>query len=267
MTKFRVGDLVYWWPDGDDAAAATREEWEIERIGDNGRLEVKLRGTKAEHFVTGEPGFFRLVHKRKPHALFWVDLETTGLAPQSAEILEIAYAVTTFDRFDATDQHGKLLVQGPASSKIRCGDQNWGDDFIRDMHARSGLTADMTLASKSLPGWASFSGYRFDTIVAHEHALLGLSADWPTEDKDEKVVIAGSSAHFDLSFLRFYMPSFVKRLSHRVFDTSAVEMFARTLGYEPPSRGEPKHRAADDLAGSMQIARDVAAWLEGRRQT
>ena len=92
-----------------------------------------------------------------------------------------------------------------------------------------------------------------------EEYLLGLIPD--VADRDDRPTLAGRSVHFDLGFLRVHMPRVAARLSHRVLDVSAVELFCRSQGMSklPKALG---HRAKDDVLESMEHLRRCKAWLE-----
>jgi oligoribonuclease (3'-5' exoribonuclease) len=184
--------------------------------------------------------------RAEPYAIEWLDLETDGLDPRSCGILEIAWILTRFAYPYEELVRGHRLVWSSHAERLVNGD---ADPFILDMHDKSGLRAALS-EEKILPGSES----------RVERELLDLSAGWPLEDKDARVVLGGNSAHFDLGFLRIHMPTFAKRLSHRVFDVSAMLMQARSLGMPVPPKTEPAHRAMADVEHSIATARRLAEW-------
>jgi oligoribonuclease len=76
-------------------------------------------------------------------------------------------------------------------------------------------------------------------------------------DKHElgKPILAGSSVHFDRSFIRNWMPRLDRRLSHRHMDVSAIRMFFDSVGYH--SVGEKTrptmHRSLEDTQDSYNL--------------
>ena len=100
------------------------------------------------------------------------------------------------------------------------------------------------------------------TMIDHvEDELLKFIPE--VEDKDERATFAGSSVHFDLGFIRVHMPRLAKRLSHRVYCVSAVQLFCRSLGMAKPPKGPEPHRAAADVLASIERAKLCSDWLGG----
>jgi oligoribonuclease (3'-5' exoribonuclease) len=172
------------------------------------------------------------------------------LDPKQHGILELAFVLTEFRFPYLTLNRGHYLVNGPARLELI---EGRSDDFIRSMHEASGLTLDLSFVENTT------------TLPTIEQDLLQLSERWPLEDKNARVVIAGSSVGFDLGFLRQHMPAFAKRLSYRVFDVSVMKMVCRSMGmpYED-EKTEPSHRAPEDIEYSIQRMKDCVDWLEAR---
>ena len=118
----------------------------------------------------------------EPTHLFWCDLETLGLDPKQHGILELAFILTEFRYPYRKLSRGHYLVNSPARIELL---EGRSDDFIRGMHEASGLTIDLSFSENTT------------TLPTIEQDLLLLSEKWPTEDKNAKVVIAGSSVGFD----------------------------------------------------------------------
>ena len=75
--------------------------------------------------------------------------------------------------------------------------------------------------------------------------------EWNAE-KD--VYLAGSSVHFDRSFLAEALPELLPRMSHRVLDVSTLKVIAKL--WRPELEGfrmgrPPAHRVIEDLEASM----------------
>lgn len=178
---------------------------------------------------------------KPPMPLVYLDLETTGLSPQTDLILEIAISVADLDHpFDAKPAYHAVFSL-PTSFQL--------SPFIVDMHTKNGLLAECA-ASKSFP-WNA------------EAELLTMFPELPKDEETGRAglyALAGNSVHFDLGFLRASMPKLAKRFSHRLYDVSAVGLFCRSLGM-PKFKKAEAHRAKDDVLESIEMARSCAQWL------
>jgi len=192
--------------------------------------------------------------------LLWIDTETTGLDPHMHRLLEVAAFVT--DLRDPFNKEGAVVTG--VLPVIQAEVDGW-DPFITDMHAKNGLTeACLASAGWSVPSQSSHS------LVAKmrelEESLLEIIPLKKDVDKEDVTVLAGSTVHFDLGFLRVYMPELASNLSHRVYDVSAIKLFCRSLGMEkiPSDPDVVGHRALADALSSLDHARRCAAWLKGK---
>ncbi|MGH9003771.1 MAG: oligoribonuclease, partial [Acidimicrobiia bacterium] len=75
--------------------------------------------------------------------LIWMDLEMTGLEPERHAIVEIATLATDWD-LEALDEGVDLVVHQPEEVLAGMG------DFVRQMHARSGLLDEIRASTVSL---------------------------------------------------------------------------------------------------------------------
>jgi oligoribonuclease len=172
--------------------------------------------------------------------LLWLDLETTGLDPQTHDILEAAWSVAPLldpfaidSEIESSTIRYKLAAEAPSI-----------DPFVLDMHRKNGLWDE---CSRRLIG-----------VRDVEEQLLSLVPE--CADKEQRWVLAGSTIHFDKSFLRVHMPELHERLSHRLYDVSAIKLFCQSLGMAKPPKAEA-HRAAADVLESVAHAKACAEWL------
>lgn len=178
-----------------------------------------------------------------PHALFWCDLETNSLDPAAGLIFEIAWVLTKFEYPYQPLAQDAYLVKHTEGVKL-----TGLDPFIDKMHTDNNLLTELATYKDQA-----------ETLEGIENELLALSLDWPLT-KDERVVIAGSGAGFDKSFLKVHAPTFASRLSHRVFDTSSLVLSCRSMGM-PRLLKSNVHRAGPDIEESMAHARKCASWM------
>lgn len=157
--------------------------------------------------------------------LVWADIETTGLDPDLDHILELGLVLTKLDDFTPIAEHKQLL---PAPTERM-------DDYVRAMHAKSGLLA-------ALPAFQAGDPFYGNAERLALHFLIENGVE------PRQGYLAGSSVHFDRSFLRHRMPAFVAHLSHRQVDVSSFKIMFPKLA---PPKIEPAHRALPDIAESM----------------
>lgn len=158
----------------------------------------------------------------------WLDLETTGLDTINDTVLELAVAVQD-DPYDSPYPLSFLR-------RFKGGIEN---DFVHEMHTKNGLLADCRGATGTLADIESF--------------LLTHMLD------DKQYQLAGASVHFDLTFLLHHMPALAAKFSHRLLDTTAIGLFAESMGMPKMPRGAGTHRAADDILechGKLVAIRD-----------
>ena len=81
---------------------------------------------------------------------------------------------------------------------------------------------------------------------------------------DRRVVLAGSSVHFDKGFLQLAMPRFMRRVSHRIFDVSVASLLCRSLGMPrlPKPDDKSSHRAGYDVARSIEQMKMCERWIK-----
>lgn len=163
--------------------------------------------------------------------MFWVDLEMTGLDPERCVIVEIASLVT--------DGELNLIAEGPALV-IHQPEEALAtmDDFVRQMHTRSGLLERIRSSTVTLQ-------------QATEATAAFLREHCP---EARTTPLCGNSVWKDREFLSRWMPAVVEHLHYRIVDVSTIkELVRRWYG---PDRQTPKkrevHRAVDDIHESIE---------------
>ena len=160
--------------------------------------------------------------------LIWIDLEMTGLEPESDVIIEIATIVT--------DAHLEQMVEGPtiAVSQPAAALQAM-DEWNTQHHGDSGLTARV-LAST------------VDTAGAEQQTLEFLRQYVPAAASP----MCGNSICQDRRFLYRYMPELAAYFHYRNLDVSTLKELARRwVPQMPVFSKQGKHLALDDIRDSI----------------
>jgi len=165
----------------------------------------------------------------KPSAVFlWVDLEMTGLEPETSAIVEVA-ALVTGPQLEPVDEFERVVWQ-PDEVLARM------EPIVREMHAKSGLTERIRTSPFSL---RETERDLFDLVARHCGPGEG--------------ILAGNTIHHDRRFLARYMPLVERYLSYRQVDVSSLKLLTRAWYPESPGFQKPEsnHRALADIRASI----------------
>lgn len=178
--------------------------------------------------------------------LLWLDLETTGLSPTEDFILEVAYL--------GTDMKLRLLhpSETTTSNVVQTADSSvWArlaeSEYVTKMHTDSGLV-------DALDRWEGTT-----PLFLIEREIVSYME---LHDDGNPWQLAGASVHFDLAFIRTRMPFLARQLSHRVYDTSTLKAFFESLNMHHDVVNEGQHRAANDVAEVLEVARRYRASVQ-----
>jgi oligoribonuclease len=165
-----------------------------------------------------------------PDRLVWVDLEMTGLDPERCVIVEIATIVTDAD-LSILEEGPNLVIHQTEEVLATM------NDFVRDLHTRSGLLERIRGSTVTTSG-AAESTLSFIT----RHCQKGSAR------------LCGNSVWKDREFLERYMRDVVGYLHYRMIDVSTLKELVRR--WCPPDRQAPRkketHRALDDIRESIE---------------
>ena len=163
--------------------------------------------------------------------LAWMDLEMTGLDPARHVIVEIATLITD-DDLNIIAEGPDLVVHASDDELTRM------DDFVRNMHHRSGL---LPLISSSTISLADAGAATLEFLKQHI-------------PEPRSVPLCGNSIGTDRRFLAVYLPEIEEFLHYRSVDVSTIKELGRrwnpSVIREAPEKATA-HRALDDIRESI----------------
>ncbi|RZL09696.1 MAG: oligoribonuclease [Rubrivivax sp.] len=169
--------------------------------------------------------------------LIWIDLEMTGLKPESDRIIEIAVIVT--------DPHLTIRVEGPVFAVHQSDETlNKMDAWNKGTHGKSGLI-DRVKAST------------FDEAAVEQEVIAFLKKYVPAN----KSPMCGNSICQDRRFLANYMPKLEAFFHYRNLDVSTLKELARR--WKPGlSEGFKKAQAHTALADIQESIEELVYYRE-----
>jgi oligoribonuclease len=164
-----------------------------------------------------------------PNALIWIDLEMTGLNPETDRIIEIATLVT--------DSNLNVIAQGPVIAVHQTDAMLAGmDEWNTRTHGNSGLTQRV----------------RDSLIDEAEAERLTIEFLAPLVPKNRSP-LCGNSICQDRRFLARHMPQLESYVHYRNLDVSSVKELVKRWRPTLMSGFEKKatHKALDDILESV----------------
>ena len=166
--------------------------------------------------------------------LVWVDCEMTGLDTARDALVEVAVLVTDGD-LRVLGEGVDLVIKPPAEALATMG------DFVRDMHTKSGLLAELD------------AGITLEEAQATVLEYVRRYVNGPRQ-----APLAGNTIGTDRAFLARDLPEFESFVHYRNVDVSSVKELARrwlprAFFNSPAKNGN--HRALADIQESIEELR------------
>src|SRR6476659_8115170 len=164
--------------------------------------------------------------------LVWIDLEMTGLDTARHTIVEIAVLVTDSE-LELVDKGIDIIVHASPEELAKM------DDFVRNMHTKSGLLPAIEASTVSLAD-------------AGKQVLAYLESQLPGPGT---APLGGNSIGVHRRFLDRYLPEVDQYLHYRSVDVSSLKELCRrwypSVYKKRPDKKET-HRALDDIRESIE---------------
>lgn len=164
-------------------------------------------------------------------AIVWMDMEMSGLDPETERILEIAVLITDGDLNVVAEGPNLVLHQPDVVLEAM-------DEWNTRHHGQSGLTQRVR-----------------ESIVDEAQASVALMDFLAHHTEKNKAPLAGNSIHQDRRFVARYLPEVEDWLHYRNVDVSTIKELAqrwypKQYAARPSKKGS--HRAMDDLMESIE---------------
>ncbi len=160
--------------------------------------------------------------------LLWVDLEMTGLEPETDQIIEVAALVTDWE-FTELDQYEAVVKHDRTSIKKLLQANPWWETVPESRDA---------LLEKVEKGVPATDIQQQLLVLIKKHFA------------DQPAVLAGNSIHQDRRFIRKYWSMVDAKLHYRMLDVSAWKIVAEGK-YGLSFDKQKAHRAMDDIRESI----------------
>lgn len=169
---------------------------------------------------------------QRDDTLAWIDMEMTGLDPDSCAIVQVALIITDHQLQELAPPLELTVWQPPSVLENM-------SPFVREMHRKSGLLDQISKSELDLKD--------------AERELMDLLTRYATY---KTARLAGNSVWQDRRFIAKYMPALDDYLHYRIVDVSTLKELAGwwyNVRHEKPSEGA--HTALFDIRQSIDELR------------
>lgn len=171
--------------------------------------------------------------------LLFLDLETTGVDPGGDLVLEVGCVLVEANTLENVWQQTDLIACSDGIEPLM-------NDFVKDMHTKSGLLAN--LKNNAIPRL-----YLEDTLCNYLSMIRNtLGAGYADIYASQWIRLAGYSPQFDRQFILRDAPRFSKLLSHRMMDVSSLRACAKSWAPNIVPEQESEHRALADCMAAIE---------------
>lgn len=183
-----------------------------------------------------------------PVALLWCDLETDRLIPKMQDqildlrplnIMEVGFIITDFDLRPIVGYKEAVKMTPEMAQGLR------DNDFIREMHQKSGLIKDCIASTK--------------TLSDIEEEVLSMIKEQTAISEGELQIAGSGVARFDQTILEAKMPSVFRYLHYAPYDVGVLRRTSKTMARQdvvniPRSykEGAKLHRAYEDTEAHLE---------------
>lgn len=167
--------------------------------------------------------------------ILWIDLEMTGLDPETEVIIEVGAIITDAVKLEELDRYHCVVRQHKEYLDKM-------DKWNTKVHRASGLY-DLIPSGK--------------TVAEAEKGLIEFMEKY---FKDQPAVIAGNSISQDRAFIRKYFTVLESKLHYRMLDVTAWKLLIEKEGIVFDKKNI--HRALSDIEESMEEMRFYLQFID-----
>jgi oligoribonuclease len=165
---------------------------------------------------------------QRDNVFAWVDLEMTGLDPETCVIIQMAMVLTDQELNEIAPPIDLTIWQPESKLELM-------SPFVRHMHSKTGLLDAVRRSDIDL-----YEAEKQALEILSRHSLFGTGR------------LAGNSVWQDRRFLSKFMPAFDSYLHYRLIDVSTLkELAGRWYEVKFPKPNEGKHTAMHDVRQSI----------------